>query len=154
VEGDVLHMVSPYQKRILGGAPSEVVVSGKTAISTRRKEMKKVSSPRVLYYEAQIVLPDELDSFRDVTRRSGVDADYWHAPLLTRDAKCGVEVAALDRPVGKDVCLPVGVFSGPRLVRSPDTVEPASNSIGAVACGRIVARRGRWDRVDQRLREF
>ena len=31
MESDVLHVVSPYQKRIPAGAPSKVVVSGKNA---------------------------------------------------------------------------------------------------------------------------
>ena len=100
------------------------------------------------------MLPGKFDSFLDVARRSGVDADDWHAPLLTRKAKGGVEVAGLDRPVGKDVRLSVGVLGGSRLVRSPDAIEPTRADVGAVACGGVVARSGWWDRVNQWLRDF
>ena len=70
------------------------------------------------------MLPSELDSFLDVPRSSGIDADYWHAPLLARNAERGVEVAGLDRAIGGHVRLPVGVFRGPRLIRPPDAVQP------------------------------
>ena len=66
--------------------------------------------PRVLDYETQVVVPGELDGFLNVLRRSGVGAGYWHVTLLAQIAEGGVEVAALDRPVGKGVCLVVGVF--------------------------------------------
>ena len=99
------------------------------------------------------MLPSELDSFLDVPWRSGIDADYRHAPLLARNAERSVEVAGLDCAVGRDVRLPVGVFGGPRLIRPPDTVQPTGEDVGAVACGRVVARSGRRDRVDQWLRE-
>ena len=117
-------------------------------------ENEKGKIPRVLDYETQIVVPGELDSFLDVVRRSGIDADDWHAPLLTRKAEGGVEVAGLDRAVGKNICLPVGVLGGPRLVRSPHAVEPASADVGAVTRGRVVARSGWRDGMDQRLRDF
>ena len=100
------------------------------------------------------MVPGEFDSFLDVLRRSGVDADHRHVPLLTRDAERGVEVAALDRPVGKGVGLVVGVFSSTGLVRTPETVEPASDDISTISCSRVVARGGRWDGVDQWLRDF
>jgi len=80
---------------------------------------------------------------------AGVDPDYWHAPLLTRDAERGVEVAALDRPVGKSVRLKVGVLGGTRLIGTPDTVVPASEDVGTVTGGRAIARGGRRDRMDQ-----
>jgi len=98
------------------------------------------------------VAPGESDSFLDVPRRSGIDADYWHVSLLTRNAERNVDVAALDRPVGKCVRLVVGVFGGTRLIRTPYTVVPASDDISTVSCGRVVARGGRWDRADQWLR--
>ena len=100
------------------------------------------------------MLPDKLDSFLDVGRRSCVDADYWYAPLLTRNAEGSVEVTALDRPVGKGVRFPVGEFGSARLIRSPDAVVPASEDIGAVSCGRVVARSGWWDGMDQWLGDF
>jgi 3-hydroxyacyl-CoA dehydrogenase len=74
--------------------------------------------------------------------------------LLTRDAERGVEVAALDRAVGKSVGLIVGVFGSARLIGTPDTVVPASEDVGTVTGGRVVARGGRRDRVDQWLRDF
>ena len=117
-------------------------------------ENEKGRSPRVLDHETQIVVPGEFDSFLDVVRRSSIDTNDWHAPLLTRKAEGGVEVAGLDRAVGKHVCLPVGVLSGPRLVRSPQAVEPASADVGAVTRGGVVARSGWRDRMDQRLRDF
>jgi len=116
--------------------------------------MKKGNSPRVLDHKAQVVLPGKSDSFLDVTRRPGVDADYWDAPLLARNAEGSIEVAAMDRPVGKGVRLPIGVFGGTRLIRTPDTVVPASDGIGTVSCGRVVARGGWWYRVDEWLRDF
>ena len=100
------------------------------------------------------MLRSKFDSFLDVSWRSGVDPDYWHVPLLARDAERGVEVAALDRSVGKSVRLKVGVFGSTRLTRTPDTAVPASEDISAVTGGRVVARGGRWDGVDQRLRDF
>ena len=100
------------------------------------------------------MLPGESDSFLDIPRRSGVDADYWHASLLTWNAERGVEVAALNRPVGKCVRLVVRVFCGARLIRAPGTVVPVSDDIGTVSCSRVVARGGRWDGVDQWLRDF
>ena len=72
--------------------------------------------PRVLDYEAQVVLPGESDSFLDVLRRSGVNANYWHVPLLTRNPERDVEVAALYRPVLKGVRLVVEEFGGARLI--------------------------------------
>jgi len=74
--------------------------------------------------------------------------------LFTRNPERGVEVAALDRPVGKCVRFIVGVFGGTRLIRTPDTVVPASNDISTVSCGGVIARGGRWDGADQRLRDF
>ena len=100
------------------------------------------------------MLPSKDDSFPDVVRRSRVDADDRHAPLLTRKAERSVEVAALDRPVRKDVCLPVGVFGGPRLIRTPETVEPARLDVGAATCSGVVTRGGWWDWVYQWLRNF
>ena len=111
-------------------------------------------APRILDYEAQVVLPGESDSFLDVLRRSGIDTDYWHVPLLTRNPQRGVEVAALDRPVGKCVRLVVGEFGSARLIRAPGTVVPVSGEIGTVSRSRTVARGGRWDGADQRLRDF
>ena len=100
------------------------------------------------------MVPCEFDSLLDVLRRSRVDADYQHAPLLTRDAERGVEVAALDGPVRKGVRLVVGVFGGTRLVRTPDTAVPVGEDVSTVSCGRVVARGGRWDWVDERLRDL
>ena len=113
-----------------------------------------VHAPRVLDHEAQVVAPGEPDSFLDVLRRSGIDADYWHTPLATRNPERGVEVAALDCPVGEGVCLVVAILSSARLIRAPDTGVPASEDISTISCGRVVARGGRWDEVDQWLREF
>ena len=103
---------------------------------------KAVHAPRVLDYEAQVVVPDESDSFLNVLWRPGVDVDYWHAPLLTRNAERDVEVTALDRPVGKGVRIIIGVFGSARLIRAPDTAVPASEDISTVSCGRVVARGG------------
>ena len=100
------------------------------------------------------MLPGESDSFLDVLRRSGIDTDYRHASLLTRNPECGVEVAALDCPVLKGVSFVVGEFGSTRLIRAPDTVVPVSEDIGTVSCGRVVARSGRWDGADQWLRDF
>ena len=99
------------------------------------------------------MLPGKSDSLLDVFWRSGVDSDDWHAPLSARNAERGVDIAALDRPVGKGPRLPVGVFGSPGLVRTPGGVIPASKDIGAVSYGRVVARSGWRDRVDQRLRD-
>ena len=160
MEGDVLHMMSPYQERTPGGAPSEKVVSDQTSINIREPGMKRavqkkvVHAPRALYYQAQVVLSGEFDSFLDVLCSSRVDSDHWHAPLLTRNPERGVEVAALDRPVGECVRLVVGKFGGARLIRTPGTVGPASDDVSAVSCGRVIARGGRWDGVDQWLRNF
>ena len=113
-----------------------------------------VDAPRVLDHEPQVVLPGESDSFLDVLRSSRIDTDHWHASLLTWNAERGVEVAALDRPVGKCVRLVVVEFGGAGLIRTPDTVFPASDDISTVSCGRVVARDGRWDGADQWLRDF
>jgi len=78
------------------------------------EEMQYV--PRVLDYEAQVVISGESDGFLDVLRRSGVDADYWHVPLSARNPERGVEVTALDRPVGKGVLLVISEFGGARLI--------------------------------------
>jgi len=91
------------------------------------------------------VASGEPDSFLDVLRSSRIDADYWHVPLFTRNPQRGVEVAALDRPVGEGIRLVVGEFGGARLVRTPDTVVPVSEDISTVSCSRVVARGGRWD---------
>ena len=99
------------------------------------------------------MLPGESDSFLDILRRSGIDSDYWHVPLLTRNPERGVEVTALDCPVGKGVSLVVGEFCSTRLIRAPDTIVPVSDGIGTVSCGRVVARSGRWDGADQWLRD-
>ena len=60
----------------------------------------------------------------------------------------------MDRPVGKGVRLVVGVFGSTRLIRTPNSVVPASLDIGAVSCGMVVAWGGRWDRMDQGLGNF
>ena len=117
-------------------------------------QKKVVHAPRVLDYEPQVVLLGESDSFLDVLWSSRVDSDYWHASLFTRNPERGVEVAALDRPVGKCVRLVVVEFGSAGLIRTPDTVVPASDDISTVSCGRVVARDGRWDGVDQRPRDF
>ena len=124
-----------------------------TLISTRSKCDGRVGPPCGLDHETQIVLPSKSDSFLDVFWRSGVDSDDRHAPLSARNAERGVEIAALDGPVGKGPRLPVGVFSGPGLVRTPGGVVPSSKDIGAVSCCGVVARSGWRDRVDQRLRD-
>ena len=99
------------------------------------------------------MLPGEFDSLLDVFRRSGVDSDDRHAPLSARNAERGVEIAAVDRPVGKGPRLPVGVLSSSGLISTPGAVVPASTDISAVTCGRVVARSGWRDRVDQWLRD-
>ena len=113
-----------------------------------------VHAPRVLDHETQVVAPGECDSFLDVPWSSCVDTNYWHASLLTRNPECGVEVAALDRPVGEGVRFVVCEFGGTRLIRAPDAVVPASEDISTVSRGRIVARGGRRDGADQWLRDF
>jgi len=118
----------------------------------QRKVIRHV--PRVLDYEAQVIATGESDSFLDVFRRSGVNADYWHVPLFTWNAERGVEVAALDRSVGKCVCLIIGVFGSARLIGTPDTAVPVSGDISTVSCSRVVARSGGWDGADQWLGEF
>jgi len=100
------------------------------------------------------VAPGKSDSFMDVLWCSGIDTDYWHASLLTRNPERGVEVATLDRPVGEGVCLIVGEFGSTRLIRAPEAVGPASDDISTVSCGRVVARGGGWDGADQWLRNF
>ena len=100
------------------------------------------------------MLPSKNDSFLDVIRSSGVDANYGHTPLLARKAECGVEVAALDRAIGEGVCLPIGDLGGPGLVRAPEAVQPARKDVGAVACSRVVAWSRWWNGVDQRLGDF
>jgi len=99
------------------------------------------------------VLPGKSDSFLDVFRCSGVDSDDRHAPLSARNAERGVEITALDRPVGKGVRLPARVFGGPGLIRTPGGVVPASKDVGAASCGRAVAGSGWRDRMDQWLRD-
>jgi len=129
----------------------------KASISPEKTELCRewaVHAPRVLDYEAQVVAPGEPDSFLDVLWRSGIDADYWHTPLATRNPERGVEVAALDRPVGEGVCLVVAILSSARLIRAPDTGVPASEDISTVSCSRVVARGGRRDGGDQWLRDF
>jgi len=81
------------------------------------------------------VLPGKFDGFLDVLRRPRVDSDDRHAPLSARNPERGVEIAAMNRPVGKCVRLPIGVFSSPGLIRTPDAVGPASEDIRAVSCG-------------------
>jgi hypothetical protein len=100
------------------------------------------------------VIPGKPDSLLDVLRRSGIDADYRHAPLVTRNAEGGVEVATLDGPIGEGVRLVVGVLCSTRLIRTPDAVVPTSEDIGAVPCGRVIARGGRRERMDEWLRDF
>jgi len=100
------------------------------------------------------VVPGESDSFLDVLLRSGIDTNYWHVPLLTRNPERGVEVATLDRPVWEGVCLVVGVFGSTRLIGAPDAVVPVSEDISTASCGRVVARGGGWDGANQWLRNF
>ena len=116
VESDGLHVVSPYQERFPGGTPSKIVVSGNRSQSPNTENMEEFRAPSVLDHEAQIVVPCELDGFLDITWRPSINADYGDIPLLTRDSECGVEVAALDSPVGKRVGLVVGVFGSTRLI--------------------------------------
>ena len=99
------------------------------------------------------MLPGKFDGFLDVFRCPCVDSNDRHTPLSARNTERGVEIASLDRPVGKCVRLPVGVLSGSGLIRAPYAVVPASEDIGAVSCGRVIARNGWWDRADQRLRD-
>jgi len=99
------------------------------------------------------VLPGKFDGFLDVFWRLGVDSNDRYAPLSARNPERGVEITAVDRPFGKGVRLPVSVFSSPGLVRTPDTIVPASDDISAVSCSRVVARSGWRDRVDQWLRD-
>ena len=115
---------------------------------------KVVHTPRVLNYEPQVVAPGESDSFLDILWSSRVDSDYRHVPLLTRNPGRGVEVATLDRPVGEGVRFVVCEFCSARLIRAPDAVGPAGDDISAISCGGVVARGGRWDGADQRLRDF
>ena len=147
--------MSPYQERIPSGAPSEIVVPNtqKNSIISEKNRLCK-HSPRVLDYKPQVVVSGESNSFLYVLRCPGIDTDYWHTPLLTRNIERGVEVAALDRPVWKGVCLVVGVFGSPGLIGTPDTIVPANEDVSAVSCGRVIAWGGRWDGVDQWLRDF
>ena len=133
MEGDVLHVMSPYQERISAGTSSEVVVPDKPHSPTWRTAKKIFDLPRVLDDQAQVVVPCEFDGLLDVLWRSRVDADYRHVPLLTRDAERCVEVAALDGPVRKGVRLVVGVFGSTRLVRTPDTAVPVGEDISTVS---------------------
>ena len=75
----------------------------------------------------------EFDGCLDIFWGSGVNANDGHAPLLAWNAEGGVEVARLGRPVRKGVGRPVRVLSSARLVRTPDTVVPASADIRAVS---------------------
>jgi hypothetical protein len=147
--------MSPYHERIPAGAPSKKIVSNKNLGSTfPDSEKHAIHSPRVLDHKAQVVIPGKPDSLLDVLWRSGIDANYWHVPLLTRNAEGGVEVATLDGPIGEGVRLVVGVLCSTRLIRTPDAVVPTSEDIGAVPCSKVVARGGRRDRTDEWLRDF
>ena len=144
MKSDVLHVVSPYQKRIPSRTPSEQVVSGEKRQSAFPHPEKK--NPKTSL-QAQIAFSSKFHSFLDTLWSSSVDTNHWHVPLLTRKAECGVEVTALDRPVGKRVCLVIGVLGSARLIRTPESVEPLSSDIGAISCGRVAAwsdRRDRW----------
>ena len=79
------------------------------------------------------MLHSKFYSFLDVFRCSSIDADDWDAPLLAWKAEGSVEIASLDGPIGEGVGLPVGVIGGPRLIRTPDTVEPPRADIRAVS---------------------
>ena len=129
-------------------------MSDKGGQSALRTAIGAIDVPRVLDHKPQIVLRGKFDSFLDISGRSRVDPDYRHVPLLARDAEGGVEVAALDGPVGKRVGLVVGVFGGTGLIRAPDAVVPAGEDVGAATGGRVVARGGGRDRMDQRLGDF
>ena len=154
VESNGLHVVSPYQERAPGRTPSKIVVSGNKSQSPNTENAGEICPPRVLDHETQVVVLCEFDGFLDITWRPGINADYRHVPLLARESKGGVEVAALDTPVGKRVCLIVGVLGGTRLIGTPDAIEPVSTDIGAVSCGGVVAGCSRWDGVDERLGDF
>ena len=115
MESDVLHVMGPYQERIPARAPSKKVVSDQNFDQREPNctcNKGVVHAPRVLDYETQVVAPGEPDSFLDVLRSSCIDTNYRHASLLTRNPERGVEVATLDRPVGKGVRFVVCEFSG------------------------------------------
>jgi hypothetical protein len=44
------------------------------------------------------------------------------------------------------------MISGPGLIRTPDTIVPASEHIIAVSCSGIITWRSWWDRIKERLR--
>jgi hypothetical protein len=100
------------------------------------------------------VISSKPDSLLDVLWRSGIDANHWHVPLLTRNAEGGVEVATLDGPIGEGVRLVVGELGSARLIGTPDAVVPTGKDIGTAPCGGVVTRGGRRDRVDEWLRNF
>jgi hypothetical protein len=79
------------------------------------------------------VLHSKFDRFLNVLCRSGIDADDWYTALLAWNTERSVEVASFNRPVGKGVGLPLGVFGSPRLIRTPDAVEPPSLDFRAVS---------------------
>ena len=115
---------------------------------------KAVHVPCILDYCAQVVFPGKSDSLLDVLWSSRVNADYWHASLFTRNPQRGVEVAALDRPIGEGVHFVVREFGGTRLIRVPEAVVQTSDDIGTASCGRVIARSGGWDGADQWLRDL
>ena len=154
MEGDTLHMMSPYHERAPGRTPSKIIVPGNKSQSPSSENAEGCRAPRVLDHETQVVVPCELDGFLDIARRPSIDTNYGHVPLLAREPKGGVEVTTLDGPIGKGIGFVVGVFGCTRLIRTPDAVEPTSADIGAVSRGGVVARRGRWDRMDESLGDF
>jgi hypothetical protein len=99
--------------------------------------------------------PANLTASWTSAERSRVDANYRHASLLARESRAKrVQVAALDGPVREGVRLEVGVFgAAPGWSERQTPSYHSGADLGAVSWGGIVARRGWWDWVEQRLRE-
>ena len=100
------------------------------------------------------MLSCEFDSSLHVLWPSSIDPDDRHISLQARNAQRDVKIASLNRPVGEGMSFPIGVLSRPRLVRAPDTVEPASLNIRATSCSRVAARRGWRHWIDDGLRDL
>ena len=79
--------------------------------------------PCVLDDQAKVMLDCKFYGGSNVTDGASIDFDNWDASLLTGYAQCSIHITRADGPVFEGECLKIGTLHGPRLVRTPVTIE-------------------------------
>ena len=112
----LLHVMRPYQEAITCSTSTEKVMA------------------RTLYDEFEVMLLCKVDRCLNVTLRSGIDANRWHASLFTRNSQSSVQITCFYMSL-KFESLEIDALHGSWLLWTPVTVREMCRHVFTATSG-------------------